>query len=325
MELDDILAPINGRQEEPKSSWAFGVFVEKVYLPFYPRKWKPSTASTNEYRINSKLLREFSERSLVSFSRDDLQDFLDSQVNDHGLSFSTVAHLRWDLHQIFRMAVEEGYVKRNPASLLFTPRQAARPQKRVMTWKEVGLCLTVMDLREELICALAIIAGMRPGEIFALEWKHIQPDHISVRQRLYRARLDTPKRHQSVRDIGLSNGLKQTIEKWRAGSGVESRWVFPSENADTPLTPGNVWRRRIGPQLRQVGLDGVSFQLRRRTHSSLMNGLGVDPKVVADQLGHSLDVNQNVYTDSGLARRTDALNLFERTLHSEDHRASSIM
>jgi len=33
-----------------------------------------------------------------------------------------------------------------------------------------------------------------------------------------------------------------------------------------------------------------------RTHSTLINELKVDPKLVADQLGHSLDVNQNVYT-----------------------------
>jgi len=32
----------------------------------------------------------------------------------------------------------------------------------------------------------------------------------------------------------------------------------------------------------------------RRTHSSLMKGLGVDGKLAADQLGHTLDVNQNV-------------------------------
>ena len=33
-----------------------------------------------------------------------------------------------------------------------------------------------------------------------------------------------------------------------------------------------------------------------------MNELKVDPKLVADQLGHSLDVNQNVYTMPNIAR-----------------------
>jgi hypothetical protein len=161
LELDAIVAPINSQRDEPKSSWEFDRFVEKIYFPFYDRKWKESTSWTNHYRINSNLVSEFSGKSLGSFERDDLQGFLDRKVSDCGQSFSSVDHLRWDLKQIFRMAVAEGYLERNPASLLFTPRQAARPQKRVMTWKEVGLCLTVLDLREELICAFAIIAGMR--------------------------------------------------------------------------------------------------------------------------------------------------------------------
>ena len=34
-----------------------------------------------------------------------------------------------------------------------------------------------------------------------------------------------------------------------------------------------------------------------------MNALGEEPKLVADQLGHSLDVNQNVYTQVSVERR----------------------
>jgi hypothetical protein len=67
---------------------------------------------------------EFSVRTLGSFTRDELQSFLDSKAQ-RGLSFSTVDHLRWDLKQILDMAVAEGYLRRNPAELLFTPRLAA--------------------------------------------------------------------------------------------------------------------------------------------------------------------------------------------------------
>jgi integrase len=49
----------------------------------------------------------------------------------------------------------------------------------------------------------------------------------------------------------------------------------------------------------------------RRSHSSLMNELKIDPKTVADQLGHTVDVNQNVYTLASLARRKEAVNVLE--------------
>ena len=50
------------------------------------------------------------------------------------------------------------------------------------------------------------------------------------------------------------------------------------------------------------------------THSSLMNDLRVDPKIVADQLGHTVDVNQNVYTKTGLGKRKKAVNSLEFAL-----------
>ncbi len=69
------------------------------------------------------------------------------------------------------------------------------------------------------------------------------------------------------------------------------------------------------PKLEKVGLEWVNFQVMRRTHSSLMRELGVDPKVVADQLGHTLDVNLNVYTETNLGRLKEAVETFESALN----------
>jgi integrase len=52
----------------------------------------------------------------------------------------------------------------------------------------------------------------------------------------------------------------------------------------------------------------------RRTHSSLMNEIHDDPKLVADQLGHTVDVNQNVYTRASVARRKKAVDELDSTL-----------
>ncbi len=69
------------------------------------------------------------------------------------------------------------------------------------------------------------------------------------------------------------------------------------------------------PKLEKVGLEWANFQVMRRTHSSLMRELGVDPKVVADQLGHTLDVNLNVYTETNLGRLKEAVETFESALN----------
>jgi integrase len=256
----------------------------------------------------------FKDRELSGIQRDELQDLLDERAK-RGLSFSVVDHLRWDLRQIFDMAVGEGHIQRNPALMLFTPRDAARRERRVMNLEEVKRCLEVLDLRERLIVKLAIIAGMRPGEIFGLTWGRLSGTYAEIVQRVYRGDIDTPKTNQSVRKAALSGGLAAEIEAWRQFA-VDARpevWVFPSERM-TPLSKDNCWRRNIQPQLAKVGLEWANFLVMRRTHASVMKQLGVDPKVVADQLGHSLDVNQNVYTRVSVEHRKGAIEQLEAAL-----------
>ena len=322
--LADILAPINNgdapASPEPVQAPAapavptFSEFVEKTYLPFYRGKWKRSTAMTNEQRIKLYLMPVYAPRVLDSFSRNELQTFLNEKTAEY--SYSIVAHLRWGLRQIFRMAVEERHLDRNPAELLFIPREAKRPEHRVMTREEVRRLFDVMDTRGRLIAKLAILAGMRTGEIFALKWKALDEKSAQITQRVYHGDIDTPKTHHSVRKAALPDGLVQAIEEWRAISPLTGPddWVFPSEAIKSPVCPYNVWRRQVASRLEAADLSWVTFQVMRRTHSSLLRELDVSPEVRAQQMGHTVDVNENVYTKASLESRRQAVNLLEASL-----------
>jgi integrase len=155
---------------------------------------------------------------------------------------------------------------------------------------------------------------MRPGEIFGLKWARMEADYADIRQRVYRGDADSPKSVRSVRFAALSDGLLVSIDEWRAPSldtGADA-WVFPSEKLMTPLAKDNCWRRSFLPKLKPVGLDWANFQVMRRTHSSLLKELDVDPHVRAEQMGHTMDVNENVYTFTSLKRRKEAVNALEK-------------
>ena len=309
-----IVAPLNLQERTASERCSFADFVEQVFLPFYRRKWKSSTASSTGERISFHVTSEFGKRGISSFSRDELQNFLDLKARK-GLSDSVVSHLRWDLKHIFELAVSEGYLNRNPASMLFVPKEARRAPKLVMTLAEVKTMFSLLEQRERLIVKLAVLTGMRPGEIFGLTWGRLQIEHAEIRQRVYRGQVDTPKTTNSIREVALPDGLLSEIEAWREVS-IDTQpkaWVFASEKL-TPLSRDNCWRRHIGPKLKEAGLGWATFQVMRRTHSSLLNDLNVHPKVVADQLGHTVDVNQNVYTKTGLGRRKKAVNSLEFAL-----------
>ncbi len=314
--LAEILAPLNNREAPPSKSWLLADFTKQIYLPFYKRKWKRSTAMTNEDRVERHLVSELGNLSLGSFTRETLQAFLDRK-GETGLSFSVVDHLRWDLKQLFDMAVAEGFILRNPAQLLFTPRECPRAQVRIMTIEEVRTLFAVLlTPREQLIARLAVLAGMRPGEIFALTWKRLEAEYADIQQRVYRGEIDSPKSSYSVRWAALSDGLLAAVREWRslAVDPSPDAWVFPSEKLRTPLRKDNCWRREFLPRLKPVGLQWVNFLVMRKTHSCLLKELDVDPQVRAEQMGHTVDVNENVYTRTSLERRREAVNRLETAL-----------
>jgi integrase len=162
---------------------------------------------------------------------------------------------------------------------------------------------------------LALFSGMRPGEILALQWKHVAPDHVAVVQRLYRGKLDRPKSERSQRTVALSSTTRALIQQWRPQVSADpDAWVFPSARTTTPLGRDNTWRRLIAPKVKPIGLDWATFQVMRRTHASLCRQAGIDPKLVADQLGHGLGVNLDVYTVAGLDQRQQAVQTLEASI-----------
>ncbi|MBA3972627.1 MAG: hypothetical protein C0504_00250, partial [Candidatus Solibacter sp.] len=174
-----------------------------------------------------------------------------------------------------------------------------------------------LPLRDKLILSLAGISGLRPGEILALQWGDINKDGLRITRGIYRGIIQTPKTHHSLRTAAISDTVRADLEAWQAVSPntMPGDWVFPNETGNKPLSHGNYWRRYIKPILDQLGINGVTFQALRRTCATTLNALGVDGKLVADQLGHTLDVSQNVYTKSGIARQLAAIQTLDNALH----------
>jgi integrase len=320
--MTKLLQPVNAHAGEPIAPvLTVGDWICDGFLPFIRRKWKLSTACTSGDRIRTHLIADLGSVELQSVSRDLLQAYLEQKAAK-GLSFSVVDHLRWDLRAIFRLAVQDGYIPSNPAELLFAPRAGNRPSRRVLSGEQVQAMLNVLALREQLIVQLALFSGMRPGEIFALQWQHVAGDHVQVVHRVYRGQLDQPKNERSKPTVALSSSTRRLIDQWhRQQDGADPEtWVFPSEKITTPLGRDSAWRWQIRPRLKTIGLEWITFQILRRTHASLSRQVGIDPKLVADQLGHGLSVNLDVYTVAALEPRQHAVEALEASLV---HRSSS--
>ena len=316
-EMSKIVAPVNaGSTVNLSPEITVRNFVEGVFLPFYRRKWKRITNESRTTSIMRHIVGEFGSRKLCSITRQEMQRFLDDRKH---LAASMVDHLRWDLKQILDLAIAEGIITKNPAyvppgtMLLFVPRECRPPSRPVMTMDEAKTAFNAVDLRERVVLKLAVIAGMRCSEIFGLRRGRVKNGHVEIVERVCRRDIDTPKTEKSVREAAVSRSLQEDLTLWLDSSqdtGPDG-WLFPSEQLTMPIGADNLMMRNIRPRLKAVGLGWVDYRVMRRTHSSLMNERGVSPKVIADQQGHTVDVNLNVYTRSSIEARTEALETLE--------------
>lgn len=310
--LHEIIQRVN--EQSGAVEYRLQGYTRQVVFPWYERTWKPSTATTTEDRIDHHILKELGNKKLSWFNRTVLQDFLDEKAKT-GLSHATLAHLRWDLRQIFRMAVNDGLIARNPAELLHTP-QGARRERRVLTIEQARWMLSTLGLRERLIVKLAGVCGMRPGEIVGLQWNDLTTEGLRITRGIYRGVIQTPKTHHSVRTVAISTTIRQDLETWRTIAPQNTDgWMFPSETGKTPLWANNAWYDKIRPTLSQAGLGWVNYQVLRRSAVSLLNANGADSTIVAAQCGHTVDVSLNTYNKVGIERQQAAIQNLDDTLH----------
>ena len=314
-----ILQPINeGTVRGLMPVYTFGHFVENVYLPHGRRGWKESTAGTSEQIIRKHLLPEFANDLLHTIRRDQLQDFLDRKAAE--LSFSVVAHLRWFLNGIFKLASSDSIISGNPAAELKIPKRCQPGRAmRPLTEEEVHTYLEAFGLREKLIARLAIFEGMRPGEILALRWKSVAGGIIRVAERVYKRKFNTPK-NGKTREGAISDGTLELLNEWAglAQDPSPDGFVFPSEKVTTPISLDNLWRRNMRPALEAIGMEWATFQVLRKTNASLSKKAGVDPKVASDQRGHGLGVSLEVYTSSDLEQKRAALRALEAAVRQKE-------
>jgi integrase len=247
-----------------------------------------------------------------------LQDFLDRKARE--LSFSVVAHLRWFLNGIFKLASSDSIISGNPAAELKIPKRCQPGRAmRPLTEKEVHTYLEAFGLREKLIARLAIFEGMRPGEILALRWKSVAGGIIRLEERVYKRKFNTPK-NGKTREGAISDGTLALLNEWAglAQDPSPDGFLFPSEKVTTPISLDNLWRRNMRPVLEAIGLEWATFQVLRKTNASLSKKAGVDPKVASDQRGHGLGVSLEVYTSSDLEQKRAALRALEAAVRQKE-------
>jgi hypothetical protein len=76
----------------------------------------------------------------------------------------------------------------------------------------------------------------------------------------------------------------------------------------------NVFSRYIKPALVRCGLGHINYQAMRRTSASQRLAAEVNAKTRSDIMGHSVDVNSNVYPQTPFDVKQKAMRKLEKRL-----------
>ena len=125
----------------------------------------------------------------------------------------------------------------------------------------------------QLIFALSYFAGLRPGEINALDWTDFDTEFVHVRRAIGRGVVATPKTKKSIRSVPLITPVRIALELWRAKRGnPASGWVFPNGDGE-PINLTKFVERIIEPALEAEGVEFKTLYAGRRGFATILREL----------------------------------------------------
>lgn len=164
-----------------------------------------------------------------------------------------------------------GHLKENPARGTDLPTLTTVKPKWALTVGQARDLLNALPPLAQRMCAVALLTGLRRGELFALRWQTLDLDvgTMAVHEAVYEGAFATPKTIAGLRTVPLSAAAVAFLRVWRqrAKRKAPGDLIFATITAK-PISPNNVLRRWVFPACRQLGLPNASWLTFRRTYAS---------------------------------------------------------
>lgn len=211
------------------------------------------------------------------------------QMHDKGLSARTVRLTHAILRNALKQAARWGMLRSNPADNVDLPKQQTREMKTLSQDEAQRFLEAIEDDPYRTLMATLLGTGMRPSEAAGLKWGdvdltgrriHVQRTATKVNGRWV---FNLPKTAKGRRQIDLPDGLVSLL----ADHVRDGELVFTNFSGE-PFSQRTLIEHHFKPALKRAGLaDDLRLYDLRHTHASLLLLGGMNPKVVAERLGHA--------------------------------------
>src|SRR5487761_1186868 len=199
--LSERLAEINSGRQKPEMMILFGRFVLERFEPNIYPTLRVSTVNGYRWTIRAYLLPSFGKLTLPEIGTADVQVLLSSLSKR--LAPRTILSVRNRLRRIFGAARSWGYIAANPADDVQLPALCDVREKIVLTPEKMRRLLAELPEPHRTMALVAVLSGLRRGELFGLRWKSVDfsGGSILVCESNYQGQQSQPKTRASRRIV----------------------------------------------------------------------------------------------------------------------------
>ncbi len=288
-------------------------------------RWRGLIDNQINPHIGTKLVRDVRPKTLRE---------LYAKLQTEGLSGTTRQKVHAVLRQAFAQAVADGDLAVNPCLAVQAP-SIDTPEARALDEVQANALLRALsDTPLGTPALIALDCGLRRGELLALHWSDTD---LAGRTIVVRGAVEEDGSNVSIRSpktgrsriIRLTTRATTALEAHRKRQAtirlaLANRWadqglVFAAEDDHRGKLAGRIWRptsfsRLFRVKTREAGFE-VGLHTLRHTHATTLLRAGVDPRVVADRLGHSSTrLTQDTYSHVLKDHQQEAVEAYERRM-----------
>jgi integrase len=295
---DEKLRSLNQGEYAPKSTIALADFVERLFVPNFFPTLKLSTQKRYRRTLTKHIIPAFGKARLCDLGTLEIQRFVLAKIAS-GLGWECADHYRNLLSKVYETGKKWGYHSGpNPAAGVELPEKIPVREKHILELEEIPRLINVLVEPVRTMVRLALLTGLRIGEILGLEWKNVDfaTGQIRVTRGYYRGTMGSPKTKCSRRSVPLPEALKPVLLQLREKSPNPEELVFHT-NKGTPYNDSNLLHRELKPAGRKLGMSWLNWHTLRRTHATLFQFAGGSLRDAQAQLGHSkMSTTLEIYT-----------------------------
>ncbi|MDD3012386.1 MAG: tyrosine-type recombinase/integrase [Candidatus Gastranaerophilales bacterium] len=249
---------------------------------------KTSTLIGYKSYLKNHLYPFFSHKKILDITPNFISKYIQLK-KDEGFSNKTINHTLILLGGIFKRAMEQGYITRNPAYSV-KKLKLEHLEMGFLYSKEIKILLESTKEKDPdfyPILLTAISTGLRRGELIALNWSDInfKECKISVSKSIFRGQIQEPKTKTSIRKVNMPRILIDVLKELKEKS--KSEIIFTNKEGNH-LDPDNMVKRHFLPNLKSAGINKqIRFHDLRHTFASALIAQNVPIKYIQAQMGHS--------------------------------------